>query len=134
MFYLFLSGFARCSSSSSCTILLQSFVIILCDLKFSRFQAKINENFANYFLNTKANNKCFILLKCTCKGLQHKWVRAVKSKPKALRHFKVDPILKIDETIYKQAESIPQKIYEFLNIYLNNAFSLSPPVYCPRVH
>ena len=29
-----------------------------------------------------------------------------KSKPKALRHFKVDPVLKIDETVYKQAESM----------------------------
>ena len=36
---------------------------------------------------------------------KHKWVRAVKSKPKVLRHFKVDPVLKIDETVYKQAES-----------------------------
>ena len=28
-------------------------------------------------------------------------VRAVKAKPKALRHFKVDtPVLKIDETVY----------------------------------
>ena len=42
---------------------------IHCDLKISRSQAKINENFANYFLQTKANNKCFIVLKCTCKGL-----------------------------------------------------------------
>ena len=41
-----------------------------CDLKVSRSQAKINENFANYFLKTKANNKCVIVLKCTCKGLQ----------------------------------------------------------------
>ena len=28
------------------------------------------ENFTNYFLKTKANNKCFIVLKCTCTGLQ----------------------------------------------------------------
>ena len=41
-----------------------------CGLKVSRSQAKIDENFANYFLKTKANNKCFIVLKCTCKGLQ----------------------------------------------------------------
>ena len=41
-----------------------------CDLKVSRSQAKIDENFANYFFKTKANNKCFIVLKCTCKGLQ----------------------------------------------------------------
>ena len=49
---------------------------------------KIDENFANYFLKTKANNKCFLELK----------VRAVKSKPKAFRHFKVDLVLTIDET------------------------------------
>ena len=30
----------------------------------------------------------------------------VKSKLKALQHFKVDPVLKIDETFYKQAESL----------------------------
>ena len=41
-----------------------------CDLKVSRSQAKIYESFANYFLKTKANNKCFILVKCTCKELQ----------------------------------------------------------------
>ena len=35
-----------------------------------------------------------------------KWIRAVKSKPKALRHFNVDPVLKIDETFYKQPESM----------------------------
>ena len=29
-------------------------------LKVSRSSAKIDENFANYFLKTKANNKCFI--------------------------------------------------------------------------
>ena len=29
---------------------------------------------------------------------KHKGVKAEKSKPKALRHFKVDNILKIDET------------------------------------
>ena len=33
-------------------------------------------------------------------------VQAVKSKPKALRHIKVDPVLKIDETAYKQAKSM----------------------------
>ena len=41
-----------------------------CDLKVSSSQAKIDKNFANYFLKTKANNMCFIVLKCTCKGLQ----------------------------------------------------------------
>ena len=37
---------------------------------------------------------------------KYKRVRMVKSKPKALQHFKVDPVLKIDETFYKQAESM----------------------------
>ena len=37
---------------------------------FNVFKTKIDENFANYFLKTEANNKCFIVLKCTCKGLQ----------------------------------------------------------------
>ena len=37
---------------------------------------------------------------------KHKWVRAVKSKSKALRHFKVDPVLKIKETVYKHPESM----------------------------
>ena len=41
-----------------------------CGLKVSRSQAKIYENFAIYFLKTKANNKCFSGLKCTRKGLQ----------------------------------------------------------------
>ena len=34
----------------------------------------------------------------------HMWVRAVKCETKALRNFKFDPVLKIDETVYKQAE------------------------------
>ena len=67
-------------------------------------QAKINENLANYFFKTKANNKCYKVLKWTCKGLQR--VRAVKSKPKAYLHFIVDPVLKIYETFYKQAKSL----------------------------
>ena len=37
---------------------------------------------------------------------KHKWVRAVELKPKALRHFRVDPVIKMDETFYKQAESL----------------------------
>ena len=70
------------------------------DLKGSRSQAKINENFANYFLKTKANYKCFIVLKCMLRATEnYKSVRAEKSiKPKALLHFKVDPALTIDET------------------------------------
>ena len=54
-----------------------------------------------------------------CKGLQksiselegsnqslRQGTRGVKSKPKALRHFQVNPVLKINETFYKQAESM----------------------------
>ena len=39
-------------------------------MKISRYQAKIDENFANYLLKTKSNIKCFKVLECTCKGLQ----------------------------------------------------------------
>ena len=38
------------------------YFLLRCDLKVSRSQAKIDENFANYFLKTKANNKCCIRL------------------------------------------------------------------------
>ena len=37
---------------------------------------------------------------------KHNGVLAVKSKHKALRHFEVDPVLKIDETFYKQTKSM----------------------------
>ena len=39
------------------------------DLKVASSQEEIDENFANYFLKPKANNKCFIVLKRTCKEL-----------------------------------------------------------------
>ena len=39
-----------------------------CGLKVSRSQAKIYENFANYFLKTKANNKCLIEFNVHVKG------------------------------------------------------------------
>ena len=41
-----------------------------CDLKVPRSQANTDESFANYFLKTNAENKCSIVLKCSCKGLQ----------------------------------------------------------------
>ena len=49
-------------------------------------------------------------------------VRAVKAKPKALRHFKVDtPVLKIDETVY--------------NLYgLLLSGSIYMAYYCPEVY
>ena len=34
------------------------------------------------------------------------WVRAVKSKPKVMQHFKDDPVLKIDATVNTPAESM----------------------------
>ena len=40
------------------------------DFKVSNSGAKIDENFANYFLKPKANTKCFMVQKCTCKGLK----------------------------------------------------------------
>ena len=46
------------------------FKCFLCDLQVSNSQGNISKNFANYFLKTKANTKCFTMLKCTCKGLQ----------------------------------------------------------------
>ena len=39
-----------------------------CGLKVSRSQAKIYENFANNFLKTKANIKCFKVLNVHVKG------------------------------------------------------------------
>ena len=36
----------------------------------SSSQAKIYDNFTNFIFKTKTNNRCFIDLKCTCKGLQ----------------------------------------------------------------
>ena len=37
--------------------------------------------------------------------------------PKALRHIKVDPVLKIDETVYKHTESMCS-LSLYINIYL----------------
>ena len=44
-------------------------------------------------------------------------VRAEKSKPKALRHFKVDSFFKIDETFFKHAESMWQ-FYGLFSVYI----------------
>ena len=38
------------------------------DIKVSHSQAKIDENFANYFLKTKSDNKGFAVLKVHVKG------------------------------------------------------------------
>ena len=83
-------------SNPSCTVTAPG-LIIHCDLKVANSQGKIYENFANNFLTTTVINKSGIVLKCACLGLQENiWVRVVKSKPKALWHFKVDSVLKID--------------------------------------
>ena len=42
---------------------------------------------------------------------KHKGVRAVKSKPKALRHIKVNTVLKIDETVYSRRNPCDTNIY-----------------------
>ena len=58
----------------------------------------LHENFANNFFKTETNNNVIIVLKCVCKRAteKNKRVRVVKSKPEALRHFKVDPVLNIN--------------------------------------
>ena len=43
-------------------------MILHCDLKVSALARKIDEHFANYFLKTKANNKCFIVPYVHVKG------------------------------------------------------------------
>ena len=50
-----------------------------------------------------------------------KWIRAVKSKPKALRQFKVDPVFKIDETVFRQTEYMCAKVAWFWDEYLEVA-------------
>ena len=41
---------------------------MICDLKVANSRAKINENFANYFLKPKLTTSAF-LGKCSCKGI-----------------------------------------------------------------
>lgn len=63
-------------------------------LMFASSHINIKEDLPNYICTTK--NKCLILIKCTCRGQQESMdVRAVKSKLKVLRHFKVDHVLKM---------------------------------------
>ena len=65
--------------------------------KVASSQAKIDRNFANYFL--ELNKKKTLVLKWTYLGLQKRMIEA-KSKAKALRHLKFDPILKIFATFH----------------------------------
>ena len=48
--------------------------------------AKIDENFADYFLTKKVKNKFFLVIKSTCLGLQKKYKRVyvVKINAKSL--------------------------------------------------
>ena len=62
-------------------------------------QAKIYEHLKPE-LTTSALSSKICMQRATEK---HKWARAVKWKPKALRHFKS---FKIDETVYEPAESM----------------------------
>ena len=53
----------------------------------------------------------------------------IKSKHKALRHFNVVPVLKIDETVYKHPESIGIYVTQvglliFLKTIVNDRFSI----------
>ena len=56
----------------------------LFDLTELKYQSSVISSFNNYFFNTKAKNKCFIVLKYISLGLQ---------QSKALQHFKVNPVL-----------------------------------------
>ena len=58
-------------------------------------------DFANYFLKPIAKNMC--ANNYTCKELQKSICELprLKLKPKVLWHFKVDSVLKINETCYK---------------------------------
>ena len=68
---------------------------------------------------------------------KHKWVRAVKSKPNALWHFKVDSGLKTNETfhlnLYGQCPNyngtLKTVLWLTLFIYLFNGFSRFKSVY-----
>ena len=44
---------------------------------------------------------------------KQKWGTAFKAKPKALPHFKVDPVIKIDDTFYKQSDSMLLHLCEY---------------------
>ena len=88
-----------------------------CHLKVSSSQAKIDENFANYFFKTEANNKCFILLKCTCEGLQ-KIIIELGRQNQSQRRFDTSKLTLSLKSMrfYKQAESMwtlwkPKSLY-----------------------
>lgn len=50
---------------------------------------------------------------------KHKWVRAVKSKPNTLQHFKVEPVLKIDGAFHSRMNP-----FALFNILLYSNFIL----------
>ena len=51
---------------------------------------------------------------------KHKKVRAVKSKPKAVRHFKVDRVLKIDDTFLSRLNLCD--LVELLLVFINTEY------------
>ena len=82
--------------SSYFSVLLRERPAIHCGLKVASSQAKLDKNFANFFLKTKAKNKCFIVLNCTYKGLQ-KSIRELergKIKAQGVATLKSRPCLK----------------------------------------
>ena len=88
-----------------------------CHLKVSSSQAKIDENLAYYFFKTEANNKCFILLKCTCEGLQ-KIIIELGRQNQSQRRFDTSKLTLSLKSMrfYKQAESMgtlwkPKSLY-----------------------
>ena len=59
--------------------------------------AKIEQYFPNNSFYTKARNKRFQFLKCTCLGLQKAIVDEVKPKAKSLRNFKLEAVHNFDD-------------------------------------
>ena len=58
--------------------------------------SKNDENFANLYFLKRTASALWCKLYMLTGAEKHKWVRAIKSKHKAMRHSKIDPILKID--------------------------------------
>ena len=84
-----------------CTIVIQGlswihfYSLSQCDLKVSSSQEKIAENFANYFLKTKANNKCSVVLNVHVKGYRKAQVsKSCKIKAQGVGTLQSQPCLK----------------------------------------
>ena len=83
------------------------------DLKVSNSQTKIYENFANYFLKTKANNKSFTVLKCPYKGLQ----KSGNIKAQGVARLQSRHYLK---KLYKQTKSMCKALRPSCNRHLTS--------------